>query len=58
MVFEDKYGLGLTWSLREYDISPDGQRFLMIQPERQAGLKEIVVVLNWFQELNRLVPTD
>jgi serine/threonine-protein kinase len=58
VVFEDNYGLGLTWSLRDYDVSHDGQRFLMIQPERQAGLREIVVVLNWFQELNRLVPSE
>ena len=56
LVFEDDYGSSLTWSLRNYDIAPDGQRFLMIQPERQAGLREIVVVLNWSRELNRVVP--
>jgi serine/threonine-protein kinase len=43
----------------DYDISPDGQRFLMIkeadEDDRQQG--QINVVLNWFEELKRLVPT-
>ena len=39
-----------------YDISPDGQRFLLIQPSEAST--EMHVVLNWFQELKRLVPTD
>ncbi len=37
-----------------YDISPDGQRFVMI---REGGEAQINVVLNWFEELKRLVPT-
>ncbi len=39
-----------------YDISPDGQRFLMIKQE-QTGIAHINIVLNWFEELKRLVPT-
>jgi len=43
-----------------YDISPDGQRFLMIkaadEDEGQPG--QINIVLNWFEELKRLVPTN
>ncbi len=39
-----------------YDISRDGQKFLMIKaPET---INQINVVLNWFEELKRLVPTD
>ena len=38
-----------------YDISPDGQRFLMIR--RDEAPAQINVVLNWFEELKRLVPT-
>ncbi len=38
-----------------YDISPDGQRFVMVKEE---GTSQINVVLNWFEELKRLVPTD
>jgi len=41
-----------------YDISPDGQRFLMIQREEDVVPTEIIVVLNWFEELKRLVPTN
>jgi Tol biopolymer transport system component len=41
-----------------YDISPDGQRFLMEQDAGGEALTEIRVVLNWTEELKRLVPTD
>jgi len=48
-------------SSRNYDISPDGQRFLMIkdveQREEESARAEVIVVLNWFEELKRLVPT-
>jgi len=42
-----------------YDVSPDGQRFLMLKPseQTQAGLTQINVVLNWFEELKQKVPT-
>ena len=40
------------------DVSLDGQRFLMIQPAESADIAtQINVVLNWFEELKRLVPT-
>jgi len=42
---------------RNYDVSPDGQRFLMIKGE-EVGAAQINVILNWFEELKRLVPTD
>jgi Tol biopolymer transport system component len=45
---------------RTYDVSPDGQRFLMIKDNAvgdQAVTPAIVVVLNWAEELKRLVPT-
>ncbi len=37
-----------------YDISPDGQRFLMIKREQAPA--QINVVLNWFEELKERVP--
>ena len=42
-----------------YDVSPDGQRFLMIKSgeQAQAAPTQINVVLNWFEELKRRVPT-
>lgn len=40
-----------------YDVSADGQRFLMIQAEETiAGASKIQVVLNWFEDLKRKVP--
>ena len=45
-----------------YDISPDGQRFLMIKrtETNDEGLApgEVIVVQNWHEELKRLVPVD
>jgi serine/threonine protein kinase len=39
-----------------YDVTADGKRFLMIKDEDQdrAASKQIVVVLGWINELNRL----
>ena len=42
---------------RSYDVATDG-RFLMIQPMITEQDGQIHVVLNWFEELKRLVPTD
>jgi serine/threonine-protein kinase len=41
-----------------YDIAPDGQRFLMVKREEMSGQHsvQINVVLNWFQELTERVP--
>jgi Tol biopolymer transport system component len=39
-----------------YDIAPDG-RFIMIQEDEESAKTRINVVLNWFEELKRLVPT-
>ena len=42
-----------------FDVSRDGQRFVMIdQGEDEPPPKELRLVQNWFDELNRLVPTD
>jgi len=45
---------------RTYDVSPDGRRFVMIKTgggtEGTAAPASITVVLNWFEELKRLVP--
>jgi serine/threonine-protein kinase len=40
-----------------YDLDTDG-RFIMIQEDEESPTTEIHVVLNWFEELKRLVPTD
>ena len=45
-----------TASQRNYDVMPDGKRFIMVRPA-DAGRPRMHVVLNWFEELKRLVPT-
>jgi len=37
-----------------YDVSPDGTRFLILQPP-DAGPPQFTVVTNWFAEVARLV---
>ena len=50
-----------TYAGRMYNISPDGQRFLMLKqgslPDGTSVPRSITVVQNWFEELKRLVPT-
>ncbi len=47
---------------RDYDITPDGERFLMVFPTDPAGAgtetsaEQINIVLNWFEELKERVP--
>ena len=55
LLFEGRYllarGLFPYW-----DVAPDGQRFLMIKSEDDAGQPQLQVVVNWFEELKRRVP--
>jgi hypothetical protein len=57
MLFEGLYETPPV-PIANYDVSPDGQRFLMLKPSEQAGgaPTQINVVLNWFEELKRRVP--
>ncbi len=43
---------------RHYDAAPDGQHFVILAPNPDSAAREINVVLNWFSELKRLVPTN
>ena len=49
-----------TYIGRTYDISSDGQRFLMIKEgggaDQTAAPPQIIVVQHWTEELTRLVP--
>jgi Tol biopolymer transport system component len=57
MLFEGSYQPAAQ-AIPAYDVSPDGQRFLMVKPVRQAQVAtQINVVLNWFEELKQKVPT-
>jgi hypothetical protein len=43
---------------RCYDVTADGQRFLMMQlnPMKSQPLTDIILVQNWFEELKHLAP--
>jgi len=41
-----------------YDVSPDGERFVFVEQDAAELASNITVVLNWFSELERLVPAD
>jgi len=58
LVFEKRYSIGS--GRRPYDVSPDGERFLMIKPGApdETATTELILVQNWTEELQRLVPVD
>jgi serine/threonine-protein kinase len=60
MVVKQGYYTNLSWWGRSYDVSSDGQRFLMIKEGGADGAAtptSIIVVQHWIEELKRLVPT-
>ena len=61
-LFEDTYERNVPAPSPYYDVSLDGQRFLMITETEAAddtsGGNEPVLVLNWHEELKRLVPVS
>jgi len=57
LLFE-KPGYDQSSPLRVYDLSLDGQRFLMVKWEQRkpTPVTELTLVQNWFEELKRLLP--
>ena len=41
-----------------YDVSRDGQRFLMVAPDQDPDSSQLRLVLNWFEELESLAPAS
>ena len=57
LLFEGHYETGIFAFERDYDVSSDGQRFLMIKAsEQESAATQLNVVLNWSDELRRLAP--
>lgn len=57
LLFEGGFGAALP--VRDYDISPDGRRFLMVRLDEQrpvAQSTDMVLVQNWAEELKNRVP--
>jgi serine/threonine-protein kinase len=43
-------------TIAAYDVTPDGERFVMIQDVVESSPTQIHIVLNWFEELKARVP--
>jgi serine/threonine-protein kinase len=58
LLFEQP-GYRIASPIRTWDISPDGERFLMVKLEERKPqpLTEMVLVQNWLEEVRRLAPT-
>jgi serine/threonine-protein kinase len=61
-VFElpPRYSSSLVQIRRQWDMAPDGKRFLILGDsavDGDGGRPQMVFVLNWLEELKRLVPT-
>ena len=64
-VFDDPYRLdtgGAAGGVANYDISPNGHRFVMVEEPRSANdaapeTVRLQVILNWHEELKRRAPT-
>jgi hypothetical protein len=42
--------------MHNFEVSPDGQRFLIHQQSGGSKAPQINVILNWTEELKRMVP--
>jgi hypothetical protein len=51
------YGGGASLNNRYWDVTADGQRFLVTTTGDGAGTSTLTVVVNLAEELKRLVPT-
>ena len=57
LLFAGEYVSSSLQSPSNYDVVRD--RFLMVQSSNPVTApREITIVLNWFEELKRLVPTN
>jgi serine/threonine-protein kinase len=58
LLFE-KAGYRIAVPVRAWDISADGERFLMVKLDdrKPEPVTEMILVQNWFEELKRLCPT-
>jgi hypothetical protein len=57
ILFEGRYERNAGWyGYANYDVTPDGQRFLMIESEDEPAPTRIHVVLDWAEELKKKVP--
>ena len=54
LLFEQSYAFGSGITIANYDVTRDGQPFIMVKDESAAA--RLHVILNWFTDLNRWAP--
>jgi len=54
ILFSQHYNFGTGITFAQYDVSPDGQHFVMIKGTADSG--RLNVVLHWFDELRAKAP--
>ena len=54
VLFEQRYAYGAGITMSNFDVTADGQHFIMVKDDTGGG--RLNVILNWFTELNRLAP--
>ena len=47
------FDTGEAWRNRRYDVTPDGNRFLLVEPVEAPGVESLTLVQNWTSELER-----
>jgi hypothetical protein len=57
LLFEGRFDLA-PYGDPHYDVSPDGQRFAMVSLGEEPAPARVQVVVNWLEELKRLVPEE
>ncbi len=55
LLFRGSWSLGNSATIPHYDVSPDGRKFLFVKEDPAVG-GGLIVVQNWFRELERLAP--
>jgi serine/threonine-protein kinase len=53
--FPPDEGVYQIWS---YDVTANGQQLVLVTEDPESAVTRLNVVLNWFEELKRLVPTE
>jgi Tol biopolymer transport system component len=55
-LFEARFNMAGGGGHQHFDISPDGQRFLMVRRDQDMGPPRLNLILNWGEELKARVP--
>jgi hypothetical protein len=55
-VLEGRYAQDVMAGVRNWDVVPDGGRFVVVAPDETALPRELNVVLGWIEDVRQRVP--